>query len=413
MSAKVNAPEIRFPEFEGDWEEKKLGAEVEISSASRVHKNEWRQSGVPFFRSSDVVSHYKKQDNTKVYISPELFKELTLQSGSPQQGDLLITGGGSIGIPYIVPSSDPLHFKDADLLWIKSANKIASSFLYSSFESAPFRTYLRSISHIGTIAHYTIEQAKASPFRFPADPTEQTQIGNLFEQLDALIDLQQKELQKLRQMKTSMLDKMFPKPGATVPEIRFSGFEGEWEKKTLGELGNIVGGGTPSTAKSTFWGGNINWYAPAEIGDSRFAISSVRQITELGLANSSATILPPDRTVLFTSRAGIGNMAILKNPGSTNQGFQSIVVSDSNDPYFVFSMGHLIKHQALQVASGSTFLEISGKQLARLNFTVPTLPEQIAIGNFFENLDALIDLQAKKGEKLAQVKRSLLSKMFV
>ena len=107
-------------------------------------------------------------------------------------------------------------------------------------------------------------------------------------------------------------------------------------------------------------------------------------------------MLPAERTILFTSRAGIGNMAILRRSGCTNQGFQSLVVDDCNDTYFIYSMGDSIKEYAERNASGSTFLEISGKQLACMRTTIPNLSEQTLIGSFFRDLDDLITLHQRK-----------------
>ena len=181
-----------------------------------------------------------------------------------------------------------------------------------------------------------------------------------------------------------------------VPRIRFKGFEEDWEQRKLGEVANIVGGGTPSTSNEKYWDGNIDWYAPAEIGEQIYAFGSIRKITEEGLKHSSAKLLPAFKTVLFTSRAGIGNMAVLQKDGATNQGFQSIVCNDSLVPYFVFSMGFQIKKKAERVAAGSTFSEISGKQLCDLEIMVTTDKEQLKIGSYFESLDHLITLHQSK-----------------
>lgn len=161
-------------------------------------------------------------------------------------------------------------------------------------------------------------------------------------------------------------------------------------------MAEIVGGGTPSTNIPEYWDGNIDWYAPAEINDQIYVDSSERKITKLGLEKSSAKILPADKTVLFTSRAGIGKTAILRRSGATNQGFQSMVLNDETNPYFVFSMSKLIKEEAERVASGSTFAEVSGKMLGNLAFMFPTKKEQDKIGEYFSNLDHLITLHQHK-----------------
>lgn len=160
----------------------------------------------------------------------------------------------------------------------------------------------------------------------------------------------------------------------------------------MSDVAEVVGGGTPSTTNSEYWDGNINWYAPAEIGEQIYVDSSERKITELGLEKSSAKILPAHKTVLFTSRAGIGNTAILRAPAATNQGFQSMVLHDDINPYFVYSMTDIIKVQAERVASGSTFAEISGKTLGNLEFMFPPKDEQEKIGGYLEQIDTLITL---------------------
>ena len=173
-----------------------------------------------------------------------------------------------------------------------------------------------------------------------------------------------------------------------------------------------MGGGTPDTTNPEYWNGDIDWYSPTEIGTKVYANGSVKKITALGLEKSSAKILPANSTILFTSRAGIGDMAILKKQGATNQGFQSFVVGNGVNVYFLYSMGRQIKDFAIKNASGSTFLEISKNQLAKMNVIIPNEKEQTAIGNFFKQLDAAIASHQRKLERVKELKKSLLQKMF-
>ena len=204
----TTTPEIRFKGFSGEWVEKKLGELMPITSAARVHKHEWTRSGVPFFRTSDVVSLYKGEENAMAFISLDLYEKLSDKIGRIKRGDILITGGGSIGIPFLAKSDDPLYFKDADLLWLKVPDSIDSIYLYTFFSSDPFREYLGSISHIGTIGHYTVEQAKKTPITIPLQ-AEQQKIGTYFRTLDSLISKHAIQLQKLKQIKSACLQRMF------------------------------------------------------------------------------------------------------------------------------------------------------------------------------------------------------------
>lgn len=197
------------------------------------------------------------------------------------------------------------------------------------------------------------------------------------------------------------------------PAIRFKGFCDDWEQRKLGDLAEIVGGGTPSTSIDLYWDGEIDWYAPAEIGDQIYLESSQRKITEEGLNKSSAKMLPVG-TVLFTSRAGIGKTAILQKEGCTNQGFQSIVPNKGKlDSYFIFTRSEELKKYGETVGAGSTFVEVSGKQMANMELMMPmTIQEQQKIGAYFSKLDHLITLHQRKCDKLQLIKKTMLEKMF-
>ena len=233
---------------------------------------------------------------------------------------------------------------------------------------------------------------------------EQKKIGEYFDSLDNLITLHQRKCEETKTLKKYMLQKMFPQNGHSVPEIRFSGFTEDWEQRKLGELAEIVGGGTPSTSVDSYWDGDIDWYAPAEIGEQIYLKSSQRKITEEGLNKSSAKILPVG-TVLFTSRAGIGKTAILLKEGCTNQGFQSIVPNkDKLDSYFIFTRSEELKRYGETVGAGSTFVEVSGKQMVSMELMMPTtMDEQQKIGEYFSNLDHLITLHQRKYMKYADL----------
>ncbi|MPL85643.1 hypothetical protein SDC9_31615 [bioreactor metagenome] len=204
----ADVPEIRFKGFTGKWDRKTLGEMMEISSAARVHKEEWTNDGVPFFRSSDVVAAFKGEVNKKAFISYGLYKKLSTISGCVQSNDIFVTGGGSIGIPYLVKSNEPLYFKDADLLWFKKCAGIDCVYLYTFLTTTLFSKYIKNITHIGTISHYTIEQAKATPIMLPKKD-EQIKVAAFFQDLDSLISLQQRELDMLKNIKKACFERMF------------------------------------------------------------------------------------------------------------------------------------------------------------------------------------------------------------
>ncbi|WQX85324.1 restriction endonuclease subunit S [Helicobacter pylori] len=169
-----------------------------------------------------------------------------------------------------------------------------------------------------------------------------------------------------------------------------------WQRVRLGDIVEIIGGGTPSTQVTSFWNGSINWFTPTEIGITKYVHKSQRTITPLGLKKSSAKLLPIG-TILLTSRASIGDCAILKVVATTNQGFQSLIPLEKINNEFLYYLMLTLKNKLLKLASGSTFLEVSPNKIKNLLIPLPPLNEQIAIANilsdvdrYLYNLDALI-----------------------
>ncbi|CNL16045.1 restriction endonuclease subunit S [Yersinia aldovae] len=413
MSMDSKVPEIRFKGFGGEWVENNLGELIDIRSAARVHKEQWTEAGVPFFRTSDVVSIYKGQENTKAYISHEVYNDLSEKIGKVTKDDLLITGGGSIGIPYLVPNDDPLYFKDADLLWLKNNKKFNGYFLYTFFFSAPFKKHIKGISHTGTIAHYTIEQAKATPINTCYDE-EQTQIGNYFQKLDALINQHQQKHDKLRNIKKSMLEKMFPKQGKTIPEIRFKRFSGEWLNNPIGEIcGTTFGGGTPSTSEKSFWQGDIPWIQSSDLKDgSVSSITAKKSITKAAV-NKSATKLVPSNSIAIVTRVGVGKLSLMEGEYATSQDFLSLSDLKVDAQFSAYAIWKLLQTEKEQV-QGTSIKGITKEELLSKTINCPeTEPEQTLIGNYFQKLDALINQHQQQISKLNNIKQACLSKMFV
>ena len=179
----------------------------------------------------------------------------------------------------------------------------------------------------------------------------------------------------------------------------------------MGEVVQIVGGGTPDSSNADYWDGDIDWYTPSEIGERRSVETSARKITPEGLVHSSARLLPAG-SILFTSRASIGLMAFISRPSATNQGFQSLVPSNNVDSNFLYALGPYISRYAKKHAAGSTFIEISGSSLAKAPLRIPSLAEQRRIGEFFSALDGLIAAAERQEDLLKQKKQAYLQLMF-
>ncbi len=191
--------------------------------------------------------------------------------------------------------------------------------------------------------------------------------------------------------------------------LRFSRYNDEWQTKKLGELAEIIGGGTPSTKNNEYWNGPINWFTPSEI-TSKYCYDSERTITEEGLNNSSAKMLPIN-SILITTRATIGLISINKEECSTNQGFQSLILKNQNCE-FVYYMLHDYINEMKKLAIGSTFLEISKKDLKKIKVYIPSIDEQNNIACFLSNIDKKIELLRDRKEGFIEFKHYLLQNLF-
>ena len=330
-----------------------------------------------------------------------------------KKGDVLLTIVGSIGESAILKDPHEITFQRS-VAFLRPNKTITSGFLYSEIQGEKFQTELNNRKSTSAQPGIYLGDLSEIPLDTPPNLKEQEEIGKFFSEINSLLTLHQRKYEKLLNIKKSMLEKMFPKEGEVVPEIRFKGFTGAWEERKLGDIADITGGGTPSTSNNDYWDGIINWYSPAEISNQIFLNSSQRKITELGYSSCSAKMLPRG-TVLFTSRAGIGKTAILSAEGCTNQGFQSIVPhANELDSYFIFSRTHELKKYGEVVGAGSTFVEVSGKQMAAMTLMMPPkFNEQKMIGDFFKRLDSILTLHQRKLEMLKNIKQAFLDKMFV
>lgn len=411
MTKKSDAPAIRFKGFSDAWEQRKLEDYLTVSAEKNTGNIYGRSDVLSVSGDYGIVNQIEFQGRSFAGASVSNY-------GVVQTGDVVYTKSPLNSNPYgIIKTNKGKPGIVSTLYAVYHPKENAfSDFIQVYFEQhARMNNYMHPLVNKGAKNDMKVsaENALKGPVCFPSR-IEQESISAFFSVLDNLITLHQRKFEKLTNVKKSMLEKMFPQNGSSYPEIRFKGFTDPWEQRKLGELADIVGGGTPSTGVSDFWDGDIDWYAPAEIAEQIYLTSSQRKITEEGYNHSSAKMLPVG-TVLFTSRAGIGKTAILTRKGCTNQGFQSIVPHKGElDSYFIFSRTEELKQYGETVGAGSTFVEVSGKQMANMELMMPkTMAEQKIIGQYFANLDHLITLHQRELEKLQNIKKSMLEKMFV
>ncbi|EME3527268.1 restriction endonuclease subunit S [Enterococcus faecium] len=400
-------PEIRFPGFMEDWEQRKLSDEMTDFIVPMRDKPKEFGGNIPWTRIEDIEGKFLNDSLSEQYVTEETIQKMNLKI--IPKDSLIVSSSATFGVVAVVTQN---LITNQTFIGLVPREKNTLDYWYSFFQSSEARKYMKLQSAGSTIFYIARDSFEKMPISVPKID-EMIKIGEYFSNLDNLITLHHRKLDLLKETKKGFLQKMFPKNGAKVPEIRFPGFTEDWEQRRLSDVASIVGGGTPSTSNPEYWDGDIDWYAPAEIGDQIYVSKSLKTITELGQQKSSAKILPIG-TVLFTSRAGIGNTAILAKEGTTNQGFQSIVPHKNKlDSYFIFSRTHELKRYGEVTGAGSTFAEVSGKQMAKMPILIPCINEQRKIGAFFEQLDTTITLHQRELDVLKETKKGFLQKMFV
>ena len=408
---KRKVPKLRFPGFTEDWEQRKLIdiAKTFIGLVTTMTEN-YRDSGTLLIRNSDIKEGQFLFSENPIHLDEE-FAEKN-KTRRLQIGDVVTVHTGDIGTSAVIEEKEAGAIGFATINTRTDKSILNPYFLATYFNTEKHKCYANSVSTGDGRSNYNIKDFNKLVISVPT-LDEQERISVLINDINIIITLHQRKLDNLKLKKKALLQKLFPKNGEHYPELRFPGFTDAWEQRKLGDIATITGGGTPSTNISEYWNGDIDWYSPVEIGEKRYASGSIRKITKLGLEKSSAKILPVG-TVLFTSRAGIGNTAILQVEGCTNQGFQSITPNSKElDTYFLYTMTPKLKRYGEVTGAGSTFVEVSGKQMEQMNLMIPSLDEQKYVSQLFKVMDDAITLHQRKLDHLQLQKKALLQQMFV
>lgn len=209
---QIFSQKLRFKDKNGNnypnWEKKKLGKLLSITSSKRVHEADWTTSGIPFYRARDIVSIFNNKPISKIYISEKLYEECSSSCGKISENDLLVTGVGTIGIPYLVKKSDKFYFKDGNIIWLKNSPAIYGKYLFYIFISSYVQKQINMMTGKGTVGTYTIKNAKDTNILLSC-LEEQTKIANFLSAFDRKLENQKAQLEHWKQIKKGLLQQMF------------------------------------------------------------------------------------------------------------------------------------------------------------------------------------------------------------
>ena len=319
-----------------DWEVKRLGEIGDVVTGSTPPRDDMECWGGNYnwISAKDFKDKYIVDSEEKVTTKGMAFCRL-LPSDS-----VLVTCIASIGLNAIAKNPCATN-QQINAVICKACN---NEYLYYQIEAAKDRM----IELAGQTAVPIINKGDFENLMIPVPPRpEQEKIAEALSDVDALLAAMTKLIEKKRAIKQGAMQQLL------TGKKRLAGFTGKWVEKRLGDVGEFVGRGTPSTTISSYWGGDIDWYTPAEIGYAKYVNSSNRRITNEGLRNSAARVLPAG-AILLTTRASIGLRAILKHEAATNQGFQSLIVNEESDSEFMYYFLSTVAEEMESRASGST-----------------------------------------------------------
>lgn len=395
-----HTPEVRFNEFNASWEQRKLGELVSIKSGwspSNFTKSV-DQNSLLFIKVDDLnySSREQMKSHMKVQENPRFVK---IKKGStifPKRGAAIMTN------KVRILGSD--GYMDTNMMALEP-EYVNGDFLYTFIA----RTGLYKIADTSTLPQINNKHIEPYAICLPVIE-EQEKVGNFFHTLDSIIAFHQQELTTFKQTKQGFLQKMFPKAGESVPELRFPGFTGDWEQCKIGEITESYSGGTPSAGNKLFYGGNIPFIRSAEINSE----STELFITEDGLKNSSAKIVEEGDILYALYGATSGEVGISKINGAINQAILAMKPKFEHDSYFITQwfkkQKNTIVNTYLQGGQGN----LSGSIVKDLMIPIPNnKDEQKSIGRFFKQLDDTIALHQRELDALKETKKAFLQKMFV
>ena len=406
MSKK--SPQLRFEGFTDDWEERKLS-----SISERVtRKNKNNESTLPLTISAqdgliDQNDFFNKQVASRDVTGYFLVKN----------GEFAYNKSYSNGYPWgAIKRLDKYDMGVLSTLYIVfRPTEINSQFLVSYYDTTRWYREVSKNAAEGARNHGLLNIAPTDFFNtllvVPKIVDEQEKIGSFFKQMDNTIALHQRKLDLLKEQKKGYLQKMFPKNGAKVPELRFAGFADDWEERKLKELGDIQTGNTPPTSDSDNYSlDGVLWVTPTDI-KSLVISNTAKKLSQVGVTKAR---IAKAGSILVTSIASIGKNTLLRMDAGFNQQINSLTPTSENDSYFLLTQSEKWSEKMKQTAASATMQIVNKTDFSNISTYVPVhKEEQEKIGSFFKQLDDTIALHQRKLDLLKEQKKGFLQKMFV
>lgn len=404
MSVEKKVPEIRFKGFSGEWEKyplatfiSSLDAGVSVNSDDRpANENEF---GI--LKTSCVTNGFFEPNENKIVFKTE---EISRLKEPVLENTIIISRMNTpalVGANAYISKGYANYFLP-DRLWAAKPTSIGDlTFIAYILGSDKGRLALSNLATGTSGSMKNISKPAVLRLELNApEEKEQTQIGNYFQKLDCLINQHQQKHDKISSIKKAMLEKMFPQQGETMPEIRFNGFSGEWEEKAIFELFTVTRGNVLSANKTS----------PIPTSNKRYPVYS-SQTKNNGLMGFYDKYLFENAITWTTDGANAGTVNFRDGKFySTN--VNGVLLSDEG--YANKAIAEILNKEAWRHVSHVGNPKLMNNVMSAIKITIPnSFQEQIAIGNYFQKLDSLINQHQQQITKLNNIKQACLSKMFV
>lgn len=411
MTENRKTPKLRFKGFTDAWEQRKLDNITDVRDGTH-DSPQYVETGHPFITSKNVKDGFINYEDIQ-HISDKDYEEINKRS-KVDKNDILMGMIGTIGNIALVREKPNFAIKNVAL--IKDIGDVLYHYLYHCLQSNSVAHQLDENLDGGTQKFIALNKIRELIIPVPSEH-EQRKIGDYMELLDNLITLHQRKLDRLKNVKKSMLDKMFPKDGEVVPEIRFKGFTDAWEQRKLGDVGTTYTG-LSGKAKEDFGHGNGKFITYMNVFSNSVASSEMTEPVEID--DRQNKVISGD--VLFTTSSetpeevGMSSVWLEKSENTYLNSFcfgyrPSIVF----EPYYLAYMfrSSSVRKKITFLAQGISRYNISKNKMMNIEIFVPTMSEQQQVGEYFRKLDHLITLHQRKLDKLKNIKKSMLDNMFV
>ncbi|HYW21871.1 MAG TPA: restriction endonuclease subunit S [Nodularia sp. (in: cyanobacteria)] len=397
---KKNVPELRFPEFEVDWEKRSIGDYIE-----EYKKRVFSTTNLPIYTSS--------REGLKPQIEYFASREVA------NEGEYGVVPNGFFVYRHM---SDDSVFKfninetgkriavSKEYPVFTTTEKLNSKFLLCKLNySKDFKQFAITQEKGGTRTRLYLKNLCIWNTLIPSI-AEQEKMASFFGAVDRRLTQLRRKQELLQTYKRGVMQKIFSQ------EIRFKSAIGspfpDWQKKKLGELGTFLGGGTPSTSQENYWTGKIPWISSSDLEeDSIYKISITRFINETAIKESATKTVPPN-SILIISRVGVGKIAVSKQELCTSQDFSNFTPNQGNI-YFIAYLLIFQKKNLLSISQGTSIKGFTNYDLSLLKIDFPCIEEQEKIANFLTAIDHKIETLTRHIDQTEQFKKGLLQKLFV